>query len=127
MKMQAAIAEAALSISILVLSSAAITATAFDSTSGGTGAAQQIAASYAFFRIVQQNSSYAQCIENMGHCSSIALESFMYVYKLRYAQISTEGAYVHLGNISSCVSSYDFCEPVASVEYRIMCMRTCIG
>ncbi|MEM0150074.1 MAG: hypothetical protein QXW10_04215 [Candidatus Micrarchaeaceae archaeon] len=127
MRMQAAIVEAALSVSILVLASAAITATAFDGTSGGSGSEQQMAASYDFFRILQQNSSYAQCIDSMGSCSDTALKDIMEIYGLGYAQISMGGAYAHLGNASSCASTYNFCEPIASDGYKIMCIRTCKG
>ncbi len=123
--MQASIVEAALAISILVLSSAAIAAIVYDSASGNINHMRQINAAYDLFRIVQQNSTYERCMLGTGTCPDRLLAEFMDIYGLAYMRISVANSESHAGNLSECASGYSFCEPTISAEQGIMCVYTC--
>ena len=127
MKLQAAIVEAALAASLLVLSSTAIAAMAYDTAAGGQGPVQQINAAYDMFRIMQGNTSYAQCIIGEGTCAEAALEEMMGIYRLSYMGIDAGGLNAHAGNATACSSEYRFCEPIELNGYSIMCVYTCAG
>lgn len=125
MKMQAAIVEAALAISVLVLSSAAIAAIVYDSTNGSAGQMQQANAAYDLFRIMQQNSTYEKCIYGAGACPGSLLAEFRSIYGLSYIRISAADSEVHSGSLSECASGYSFCEPIIPARYGIMCVYAC--
>ncbi len=123
--MQAAVVEAALSISLMVLSSAAIAAIAYDGTGGAGTYIRQADAAYDLFSIMQHNSTYSSCIYGMGQCSERFLNEFAGIYGLSYMRVSAAGSEMSEGNSSKCTASYSFCEPIALEGYRIMCSYTC--
>jgi len=119
--------EAALSISILLLAGTAIAAMAYDSTASSMGPMRQENAALDMLNIVQGNSTYANCIEGMGHCSRTLLKGIRSIYSLSYIGIRFAGTSVQSGDSTKCISNYDFCEPLESYGYRLMCVYTCAG
>ncbi|MGC8538203.1 MAG: hypothetical protein ACP5MZ_04490 [Candidatus Micrarchaeia archaeon] len=127
MKLQAAIVEAALATSLLVLSSTAITSIAYNTAGAGKGPAQQVNAAYDLLRIVQGNTSYAQCIISGGTCAETELGEIKEIYGLDYIGIDAEGLNAHAGSAAVCSSEYRLCEPIELGGYNIMCVYTCSG
>ena len=127
MKLQAAIVEAALAASLLVLSSAAITAMAYNTAGVYQSPAQQVNAAYDMFRIMQGNISYAQCIIRGGTCAEAELGEIMKIYRLGYIGIDAGMLDAHAGNATACSSRYRLCEPIELEGHSIMCVYTCAG
>ena len=127
MKLQAAIIEAALAASLLVLSSTAITAMAYNTAGMGQGPAQQVDAAYDVLHIMQGNISYAQCMIGGGACAEAELGEIMKVYRLGYIGIDSGMIDAHAGNATACSSRYRLCEPIELGGDRIMCVYTCAG